>query len=210
MNSTSARVWFGATAAAAAIGIGIQAVLVAGNSSGHFGTPAARVFNLFCFFTVESNVIVCVTTLLLAMRLERSSAIFAVFRLVGVVAITITGIVYHVALAHLLELEGWNLVADQLLHTAVPIMAVAGWLLFGPRGLTSRTVVWLSLLFPALYMIFTTIRGEIVKWYPYPFANVSRLGYGKVSLNAFWIMLLCLGVAAGAAALDGFLTRQTR
>ena len=45
-------------------------------------------------------------------------------------------------------------------------------------------------------------------WYPYPFIDVSRLGYAKTALNCFWVSLLFLGLAAGAAALDGRLPER--
>ena len=89
----------------------------------------------------------------------------------------------------------------------VPLLAVLGWLIFGPRGLTSRRVAWLSLLFPACWMAFTLIRGAVIHLYPYPFIDVSVIGYGKAILNAFWFALLLLGLAAGATALDSRLGR---
>ena len=90
--------------------------------------------NIFAFFTVLSNVVVGVTTMLLAINPNRSSPVFEVFRLIGLVAITVTFIVFHVVLSRLLDLDTWAEVANQLLHTVVPIMAIVGWCLFGPRG----------------------------------------------------------------------------
>ena len=58
----------------------------------------------------------------------------------GVVAITITLIVYGVALAHLLDPDSWAYFSDVLLHRIVPVVAVLGWLIYGPRGLASRRV----------------------------------------------------------------------
>ena len=81
MNERWARAWFGVTAAAVFGGIILQAILVANNSSGHFGTPSARVFNMFCFFTVDSNTIVGITSLLLAISRARTSTVFATLRL---------------------------------------------------------------------------------------------------------------------------------
>jgi hypothetical protein len=42
----------------------------------------------------------------------------------------------------------------------------------------------------------------VIHWYPYPFIAVSVIGYAKAILNSFWVSLLLLGLAAGAAALD--------
>ena len=65
------------------------------------------------------------------------------------VALTVTGVVYHVALASIFDLDGIHQLGNQLVHTVVPLLTVLGWLIFGPRGQTSRRVAWLSLLFPA-------------------------------------------------------------
>ena len=135
---------------------------------------------------------------------------FRVFRLIGLVAITVTGIVYHVALSNLLTLAGVHQLANQLVHTVVPLLAVAGWLIAGPRGQTSARAAWLTALYPLCWLAFTLIRGAVITWYPYPFINVTRLGYGKVLLNCVWVALLFLGLAAGATVLDGRLRAADR
>jgi hypothetical protein len=192
-----ARVWFGATAAIVAAGLVIQLLVVATASHSRWGSIPARLFNVLCYFTIESNLIVGVTCLLLAMRLDRPSAAFRVFRLIGLVGILITGIVYHVAIAKLVEFDGWALVADQLTHTVVPVMAVVGWFMYGPRGQTSWPVIRLVLLYPIAYISFTLVRGRIVDFYPYHFIDVASLGYGKVAANGAWIALLFVAAAAG-------------
>ncbi len=196
------RVWLGATAACVAGGVIISVFTAAHNHAGHFGTPVERALNTFAFFTVQSNLIVGVTALMLALNPRRSSAVFATFRLIGIVAITATGIVYHVALSGLFDLQGWDQLGNQLVHTAVPIMAVVGWLMFGPRGLTSARIVYWTLSFPLAWLAFTLVRGAIVSWYPYPFVDVTKLGYGGTLLNCLWVSLLLLALAGGANALD--------
>jgi hypothetical protein len=134
MPTARSRIWFGVTALCVAGGVLISVFTAAQNSTGHFSTPVERAFNTLVFFTIQSNLIVGVTVLLLALKPERSSPAFGVCRLIGVVAITVTGVVYHVALAGLFDLQGWDQLGNQLVHTVVPIMAVVGWLAFGPRG----------------------------------------------------------------------------
>ncbi|WP_458685869.1 Pr6Pr family membrane protein [Nocardia tengchongensis] len=214
MDVKWARAWFAVTAACVGVGVVMQVVLAWQNhmpmiaETGELfqkfgGSPIARALNVFAFFTVQSNLIVGVTSLLLAINQKRSSTAFAVFRLIGLVAITVTGLVYHVALSSLFRLDSWALAADQLLHTVVPVMTVAGWLAFGPRGLTSARIVKLTVLFPLAYMIFTVIRGPLSSdWYPYPFADVHALGYLRVLINGLWIGLLFVALAAGAAWID--------
>jgi hypothetical protein len=204
---TKACAWFGLTALAVFAGIVIQVFVSANAKAEFFHSAGGRVFNVFCFFTIQSNLIVGVTSLLLALNPHRSSTVFKAFRLTGLVAITVTGIVFHAVLARLLDLESWGLVANNLVHTVVPVMAVLGWLMFGPRGLTSRRVVWLSVLFPIAWLIFVLIRGPIVHFYPYPFVDVIKLGYVRVLINCVWVSVLYLGLAAGFTALDTRLAR---
>jgi hypothetical protein len=185
MNPRGARPWFAVTALCVIAGVALS-VYSAAKNPGHFHSGVERGFNAFAFFTIQSNLIVGGTTLLLAIR------------------------VYHVALAGIFDLDGIDQLGNQLVHTVVPLLAVLGWLIFGPRGLTSRRVAWLSLLFPACWMAFTLIRGAVIHWYPYPFIDVSVIGYGKAILNAFWVALLLLGLAAGATALDSRLGPRGR
>jgi hypothetical protein len=198
-----ARPWFAATALCVAAGVALS-VYTAVHTPGHFHSAGARGFNTFAFFTILSNLIVGATTLLLAVKPARASAVFKTFRLIGLVAITLTGIVYHVALASVLDLDGIH----QLVHTIAPLLTVIGWVAFGPRGLTSARIAGLSLLFPFCWLAFTLIRGAVIHWYPYPFIDVTRLGYGKAILNCFWVALLLFGLAAGATALDSRLAHR--
>ena len=203
MDQRWARPWFALTAACVAGGIIVQLFVTTNNTSSFGGSPVNRALNFFAFFTIQSNVLIGIACLLLAVRLERSSAGFAVLRLTGLVAITVTFLVFHVVLSRLLDLDSWAQVANQLQHTVVPILSIAGWLLFGPRGHASARVARWTIGFPLLYMVFTAVRGPLASnWYPYPFTNVHQLGYARVLINALWVALLFLGVAAGAAAAD--------
>jgi hypothetical protein len=210
MSAKWARVWFGATAACVVAGVTISAFNAA-NFTGperHFHTAVGRFFNTFAFFTVQSNLLIGLATLLLAIRLERSSTAFAVLRLTGLVAILVTAIVFHAVLARLLNLSGWGRIGNELVHTIVPVMAVVGWLMVGPRALVSKRIVWLSLIFPICWLAFTLIRGAIIGWYPYPFLDVTHIGYARTAVNCVWVALLLLALAAGATALDRWLVRD--
>ena len=69
-------------------------VYTAVQTPGRFPTGVERGFNTFAFFTVQSNLIVGATTLLLAVKPDQTSTVFKTFRLIGLVAITVTGLVY--------------------------------------------------------------------------------------------------------------------
>jgi hypothetical protein len=203
MDRRWARPWFAVTVACVVAGIVIQLFVSADNAAHFGGSPLNRALNVFAFFTIQSNLLVGAACLLLALDLDRRSPAFEVLRLTGLVGITVTFIVFHVALSHLLDLDTWAQTANQLQHTVVPILAVVGWVAFGPRGLTSVRVVRWTVLFPLAYMTLTVIRGPLASdFYPYPFANVKTLGYFPVAVNAIWVALLFVGIAAAATALD--------
>src|SRR5450631_282066 len=132
-RSAVARTWFGATAAVVAVGIVDQLFVTAGLEGTPFPDLRGRLLNVFCYFTVQSNLLVAVTCLLLAVRLDRRSTTFWVLRLTALVAIAVTGIVFHVALKGLQDLQGAAALADFLLHTLSPLMCVLGFLVLGPR-----------------------------------------------------------------------------
>lgn len=209
MGHGPARVVFGLTAACAAAGIVVQLFVSAADPAFFGGSPTNRALNVFAFSTIQSNVLVGVTAALLAVRPDRTAGLFAVARLTGVVAITVTFLVFHAVLGQLLDLQGWASVANLLQHTVVPVLAVGGWLLYGPRGLTSARVARRTVLFPLVYMAFTGVRGPLATdWYPYPFTDVAELSYVQVAVNGALVTALFVALAAGATRVDRRLMRR--
>jgi len=206
---TWARLWFALTALCAAAGVALS-VRSAALSHGPFHSAVERGFNELTLFTIESNLIAGVVAVLLAVRPDRYSAAFRTLRLTGLVAIIVTGIIYHLVLAPVLDFGSVHHPGNLLVHTVVPLMAVAGWLVFGPRGRESWRVAWLSVLFPCCWLVFTLLRGAVIGWYPYLFIDVTRLGYARVALHCCWIALLIGGLTAAAMLLDARLPRLPR
>jgi hypothetical protein len=199
----AARALFALTALAVVVALAVQLPLSAGNAASQFTRPGARVLNTFCYFTIQSNILVAITAGMLAWRPERSSTVFAAVRLAALVGITVTFAVFHTVLSGLQELAGAAAFTDFVFHTLVPLLAVAGWVAFGPRGLVSWRVAGYALLFPLLWGLFTLIRGPIVDFYPYPFIDVRSLGYPRVLVNVALVGVLFYALAAAAVALDG-------
>ena len=213
-RSTWARGFFAATSGLVTYGLVLQLVLAANNDAGSFGSVPGRIVNTLSFFTVQSNILVAITTGMLAVRLTRSSTTFRVLRLTALIAIIITGIVYHLALAGLQELSDKEAAADWVLHTASPILCLVGWLVFGPRGQVTRRVAGLSVTFPLAWLAYTLIRGELVDdrfghpFYPYPFLDVAELGYGKVAVSIALVAALFTVLALLGRVLDRRLSRN--
>lgn len=210
INDRTARFVFGVTSAIVIFGLVLQLGLsvTADADAGYFSSTPDRIVNFFSYFTVLSNVTVAVTTGLLAIRLDRRSALVRTLRLDGLVGIAVTGVVFHLALSDLQELTGWNAPADFLLHALSPILAVLGWLVLGPRRQISQRVVLLAVIAPICWLVYTLIRGSLVQdrvgndYYPYPFLNVQEHGYPVVLVNSAVVAVLFLAISFGALALD--------
>jgi hypothetical protein len=206
-KSGAGRAFHAVTALAVLAGIIIQLVVTATSTEGFFPDNPDRVFNVFAYFTIQSNLLLGGTTLLLALGTDSDSKLFRTLRLNGVLCIAVTGIVYHVALAGLSDLTGAASVANFLLHTTTPVLGVLGWLLFGPRGRTSPEIVGWSIVYPLLWLGFTLIRGAAIGFWPYPFVDADDLGYAKALVNCLFVALLFLALAFGAMLLDRRLNR---
>jgi hypothetical protein len=199
-----ARPWFGLVAAFALLGVVLQVVATAVDSGPYsiFTSTGARVANVFAFFTILSNLLVGIAHVLLAADPERDSRAMRVLVLDAVVSIAVTGIVYNLVLAQTANPQGLHEVADVFCHMITPLLAVLGWLLFGPRGLVDRDVVLLSAVYPLAWLAFTLVRGAVVDWYPYPFVDVVAHGYARVAINCLVVAVLFVGLGLGALALD--------
>lgn len=209
-KSVAGRVWFATTALVVAVGVVIQLVVTATSTGGYYPDNPDRVFNVFAYFTILSNLLLGGTSLLLALQPDRSETVlFKTLRLNGVLCMAVTGIVYHLVLADLDDLSGAAAVANLLIHTVTPILAVLGWLAFGPRRQTDGRIVGWSVAFPLLWLVFTLIRGEGTGFYPYPFVDAGEHGYARVLLNCLLVALLFLVLAAGATLLDRRLSQKT-
>jgi hypothetical protein len=219
--SKAARIWFGITAGLIPIALIINAYLNItadpvvyefGNphSSAEYGSWWARVLNTYTYFTILSNIIVMVTSALLAKNPLRFSPGFAVWRVAGLVAITITGLVYNLVLAQLIgEQTALQFTADTIVHRIVPVMAVVGWLLFGPRLPFRWSTIGGGVLIGLAWLTMTFIRGafpvanqENDYYYPYPFLDVAVEGWGTVLMNTGGILVLYLLLAVIILSLD--------
>ncbi len=112
-----------------------------------------------------------------------------------------TGIVYSTVLAAIHQPDGAaETTVNTIVHYVVPVLMVAGWLLFGPRPRIDRRAIGWSLLFPVLWFAYTLVRGAIWGWYPYPFVDVTTHGYARVVVNALLVTVV-LGIVAALFAL---------
>ncbi len=202
-----ARAFHLVTFLVAAFAVVLQLVLVLQGNSVLDETSrpdtGTRVIRFASYLTIWSNLLVAWSTLTLALGRDRDTPVWRALRLDAVVICFGGGIVHFFLLRPLLDLEGWNLAADKLLHVAVPLLAIAGWVFFGPRGRATAADLGPFLVLPVVWLGYTLVRGAFVDWYPYPFIDVLEHGYGVVALNCLGVSALMLLLAGGAVRLDG-------
>lgn len=211
-----ARIAFGVNAALAWLGVVLTVVLstvdgyariavepglYGGSPAGWPGAPM-RLLDSLSYFTIWSNIVVAVSATLLALRPTRDSLPRRALRLSGLMMITITAIVYAVWLSPYVVLSGWSLLTNPLVHIVVPVVTVAAWLGWGPRGGISWRTLPAAMLIPLTWVVYMLVRGALDGTYPYGFVNVAAHGYPKVFAAIAAIFAFGLLVAAVFAALD--------
>lgn len=204
-RSTVGRYWHITTFVVAAFALAFQLYLVLSGDNILDSTAAAsrleQTRRYFSYFTIQSNVLVAVSMVFI-IRDRLGSQLFRVVRLASLIGITVTGIVAAVALPPSPNYTTASLVCDRLLHIVVPALTFIGWVAFGPRGVVHREDLALSLIWPVGWLVATLALGPLVAWYPYPFIDVDRIGYGRTVLNCAVIALLFLALAALARWTD--------
>ena len=149
------------------------------------------VINFFSFFTILSNLLVAISLTASILFPNSKPGIFfskpTTQSAIGLYII-IVGIVYSVALRKIWNPEGLQLVADRLLHDLIPLLYLFYWLLFTPKKVLQWKHVPYWLIFPAIYLAYSLIRGALVNWYPYYFINAQELGYGKVAITSLLVL----------------------
>jgi hypothetical protein len=170
-------------------GLGVQFVAT------YSATPSAvaTVWILLRFFTVTTNLGMALLFTGLALGIPAARRPRAIG--CAVLCMLLVGITYHFLLRGLLELSGGARLADTLLHVVTPIMVPLYWLVFTPKGYTSRRDPLIWAVYPTLYLPYALGRGLAGDIYAYPFINVSKLGWSQVMVNS--VALAVAFVAAG-------------
>src|SRR5262249_48590073 len=124
-----------------------------------------------------------------------------------VVYIFIVGLIYNIILRQLWEPEGWQRVADELLHVIVPVLFTVYWLLFASKGSLNWKHPLSWLIYPAIYLVYALIRGAIEGYYAYPFIDIPKSGYMRVAINSLGILVLFLATGYAIVAIDKWLSK---
>jgi hypothetical protein len=171
-------------------------------------SPLEGTIRFFSYFTILTNALVAAS---LTSILTIPESKFGVFFLASssqsaiAVYIFVVGLVYNLILRKLWAPQGLQLIVDNILHSAVPLIYVLYWITYVPkRDLPWMDAVW-WLYYPALYFLWVIILGALTRFYPYPFIDVNVLGYPKMFMHAciLLVVFLSLGLLAIATGKTG-------
>ena len=180
-----------ATALLAWTGLTIQLYLIFFSRWADHASLLGGLVKFFSFFTVLSNTLVA--TVLTCALSARISAGHRFFRhpvvCSGVtVSIVLVGLAYNLLLRHLWQPEGWQLIADELLHDIMPLAFLLYWWLYVPKGNLRPAHLLLWMLYPLGYFGYVLFRGDMIGDYVYPFIDIGTLGYRQALINAFGVL----------------------
>ncbi len=190
------------------IGFGVLTLvaLAVNLENGVSEAPGFRVANFFSYFTVQSNVLAAVALIGTAVAGVRSPR-WEVFRGLATFAMVVTGLIYNVLLADIPVgvTDPW---INDVIHRVMPLVMLVDWVIDPPRGGIDRATALWWLAYPLLYAAYTLIRGPLADdFYPYPFIDAAKEGYGQVAVNCLALTVV-LAVLALVVAWLGNVRRR--
>ncbi|NKJ22674.1 Pr6Pr family membrane protein [Dyella sp. SG609] len=165
----------------------------------------------FGFYTILTNILVALA--FTAGALGPRGALTRFFHRPGTctavaMSIVVVSAVYNVMLRQLWHPQGWQLFADATLHDAMPLAFLAYWWFAVPKASLAwrQIIAWQG--YPVAYFAYALARGAVNGWYPYPFLDVTSLGYAQVVMNALLVLLFFIAVALALVALARWQARR--
>ena len=156
------------------------------------------IVSFFSYFTNLANLIASIVFIVSAARLARgrpSTDLDVAIRGASVVYMAFVGIVFNTLLrgADLGDLKPW---VNTVHHLVMPVAVVLDWLLWPPRSRISIRTTLLWMIFPAVYVIYSLVRGAATGFYAYPFFNPGvNGGYGGVAAYCIVMLVAFVGLA---------------
>jgi len=165
-----------------------QLVLMIQNRVADMGETIIRFFS---FFTILTNLLVAVYFLYQLLKTNPArNSIFnhRSFLTAVTVYITLVGLVYQIALRNTWHPTGMQMIVDELLHSVIPVLVIIYWIKVQDKTQLFWKDLPRFLLYPTLYLSFILLRGQFSGFYPYPFVNVTEIGWTNILIN---VVVLC-------------------
>ncbi|OYU07920.1 MAG: hypothetical protein CFE47_09345 [Pseudomonas sp. PGPPP1] len=190
------------------VGLAIQQYLIFYSRWSTGASLLGGLINFFSFFTVLTNTLVVVV--LSYALVQRDSAAKRFFLAPGIssgiaISIVVVSLAYNLLLRHLWQPEGFQFVADELLHDVMPTLFFIYWWRCVPKGSLRFKHIGAWVIYPLVYFAYVLLRGHLLGQYQYPFIDVDALGYPQVFVNAGGILAGFIVIALTVLGLDRLL-----
>lgn len=140
-------------------------------------------WRFYAYFTLLTNTFVTLVMARATLAPKAQDGLNAPhIELMAVTSILFVCIVYNLLLASRWDPQGWQKVADVIVHNAVPVIMLAFWLLRRQRGLQLRDALFAAL-WPLGYAAYGLTRGALDGFYPYFFMDPTNASYAQIALN---------------------------
>lgn len=184
---------------AAALAVAIWALVSRADCA--FVTRTCLGSNLFSYFTIHSAFLLVLAVLLAMLHTasgRQEPGWLTGLRALSTTYTVVSGTVFAVLLANA-ELFGHLFLvplSSKVLHFVLPVYAVLDFLLAPGRNRLRWATTWVATVFPALWAVYTLVRGRMVHWYPYFFLDPALVGgYRAVGTYALGLSMYILAVA---------------
>jgi hypothetical protein len=152
----------------------------------------------FAFFTIQSNLVgVAAFSWLVARPDGPRSRNIELLRAGAAIYLTVTFLVV-IVLLNGVDVQLQLVWVDVVLHKIFPIVVVADLLLDPPRTRLVMRDIAILLVYPLIWTALTMIRGAVdpAQWYPYPFLDPAKGGYGQVLITAIAVTIGFVAISA--------------
>lgn len=194
-----------AAALAGWLGLAIQQYLIFYSRWSSGASLLGGLVNFFSFFTVLTNTLaVVVLSYALVKRDSAAKRFFLAPKISSGIAVSIAvvGLAYSLLLRHLWQPEGFQFIADELLHDVMPVLFLIYWWRCVPKGTLQLKHIGAWVVYPLVYFAYVLLRGHLLGQYQYPFIDVDSLGYPQVFVNAGGILAGFVLIALMVVGLD--------
>ncbi|MFB1633007.1 Pr6Pr family membrane protein [Pseudomonas sp. AP-1] len=205
------RPWLTLAAVLGWVGLTVQVHLVLLARWQEQASLIGGLVNVFGYFTVLTNTLVATVLSYAAFGRDSGAKRFFLSPSVSsavAASIVLVAIAYSLLLRHLWQPEGWQWLADELLHDVMPLLFVLYWWCEVPKGRLRLRHLAAWALYPAAYFAYALWRGNEIGVYPYPFIDVASLGYRQVMLNALGVLAGFWGIGLVLLGLDRWRGRR--
>lgn len=173
-------------------GLVLQYILLYADMSANGASPLTVAWRYFVYFTLLTNTLVTLVMARAALNPSARDGLNAPrIELMAVTSILFVGIVYNLLLASHWDPQGWQKLADVIVHDIIPIVFLAFWAVRAHGALNWRDAAFAAL-WPLAYAVYGLIRGAFDGFYPYFFMDPTAATYGRIAVNLTGLVIAFL------------------